>query len=244
MTASPYDVIADWYDAWLGPDSPRDDPFFPSVEALMGPIGGQRVCDLACGQGWVARHLTDLGGRVVGIDLSTKLLAIARRHEESVPRGITYLQADAQHLNALADGVFDGVVCHMSLMDIPELNPTLGHVARLLRLDGWFIFSILHPCFNPAESGELTSSAGIVRTVRGYFTEGFWRSASRTGPPGKVGAYHRTLTTYLDALADAGLTLERVREPCASGIHAERRPVWAEVPAVLVARCRKGSSPI
>jgi hypothetical protein len=54
-----------------------------------------------------------------------------------------------------------------------------------------------------------------------------------------VGSYHRTLSTYVDALHEAGLMLERVREPRFTGSHAERRPIWAEVPATVVARCRK-----
>jgi hypothetical protein len=85
----------------------------------------------------------------------------------------------------------------------------------------------------------METPAGVVRTVSGYFDEGFWRSDARTGPPGKVGAYHRTLSTYVNALTDAGLTLERVCEPRATSTFAERRPVWAQVPAVLVVRCTK-----
>jgi hypothetical protein len=64
-----------------------------------------------------------------------------------------------------------------------------------------------------------------------------------------VGAYHRTLATYVNALADAGLALERLAEPhptSAVGADAqapafEVRPVWREVPAVLVARARRSS---
>jgi hypothetical protein len=89
---------------------------------------------------------------------------------------------------------------------------------------------------------------GTVRTVGRYFVEGYWRSDTRPGPPGKVGEYHRTLSTYVNALTDAGLTLERVSEPCATGGLADApslsgvtRPVWKEVPAVLVARGRKGA---
>ncbi len=239
MTVRTYDDIAAWYDRWVGTRSMREDPFFPAVEALMGDVAGRRICDLACGQGRVARHLADLGASVVGLDRSAKLLALARRNEEAVPRGIEYFQADARSLDGVADGTFDGVICFMALMDIPDLAPTLSSVARILRPGGWFAFAIIHPCYNPAQSGEMGSPEGVVRTVRGYFREGYWRSDTRTGPPGKVGAYHRTLSTYINALTDAGLMLERVSEPRATGDFAERRPVWAEVPAVLIAGCRK-----
>jgi len=239
VVVSVYDDIADWYDSWLGTSCVREDPFWPAAEALMGDLVGRRVCDLACGQGRVARQLADLGASVVAVDLSAKLLEIARRHEAAQPRGIAYRQADARHLDGFADGAFDGVVCFMALMDIPDLEPTLRSVARILRSGGWFVFAILHPCYNTERSGELLSPTGLVGTVGGYFAEGYWRSDTRTGPPGKVGAYHRTLSTYVTALADVGLALERLSEPRATASVAQRRPVWAEVPAVLVARCRK-----
>ncbi len=249
MTVSTYDDIAEWYDNWVGAHAMREDAFFPAVEALMGEVAGRRICDLACGQGRVARHLADRGAFVVGIDLSAKLLAIARRQEEAAPRGIDYRHADARGLDGVADGAFDGVVCHMALMDISDLAQTLCSVARILRPGGWFVFSILHPCYHTARSGELASPEGTVRTVGRYFVEGYWRSDTRTGPPGKVGAYHRTLSAYINALTDAGLTLERVSEPCATGDVADTpamagisRQVWAEVPAVLVARCGKGAA--
>jgi 2-polyprenyl-3-methyl-5-hydroxy-6-metoxy-1,4-benzoquinol methylase len=129
---STYDEIAEWYDHWVGTHSMREDPFFPAVEAFIGEVAGQRVCDLACGQGRVARYLADLGARVVGVDLEAVLLAIARRHEETEPRGIEYLQAVARSLAGEALGLFDGVVCCMALMDIPDLAPTLHSVARML----------------------------------------------------------------------------------------------------------------
>ncbi|GCE21030.1 class I SAM-dependent methyltransferase [Dictyobacter kobayashii] len=94
-----YDDIAEWYDQWIGAHAMREDPFFSALEALMGEVSGQRICDLACGQGRAARHLAELGAHVVGVDLSVKLLAIARHHEEVEPRGIEYMQADARSLD-------------------------------------------------------------------------------------------------------------------------------------------------
>ena len=246
MPVKTYDDIAEWYDAWVGTHSMHEDAFFPAVATLMGEVAGRRICDLACGQGRVARHLADLGACVIGIDLSAKLLAIARRYEESEPRGIKYVQADACNLDYRALGLFDGVVCFMALMDIPDLAPTLHSVACMLRPGGWFVFAILHPCFHTSQSGEMETPQGVVRTIGSYFEEGYWRSDSRPGPPGKVGAYHRTLSTYLNALTDAGLQLVRLSEPQATSAVVDSpslsglsRPVWTQVPAILVVSCRK-----
>jgi 2-polyprenyl-3-methyl-5-hydroxy-6-metoxy-1,4-benzoquinol methylase len=66
---SAYDEIADWYDAWAGSGTPYYDAPFQAVEALMGSVAGRRVCDLACGQGRVARYLADRGASIVGVDI-------------------------------------------------------------------------------------------------------------------------------------------------------------------------------
>lgn len=82
----------------------------------------------------MARYLADRGARVVGIDLSGKLLAIARRYGQAAPRGVTYLRDNAQALHAVRDAAFDGVICHMALMDIPtSLRPFRPPVASLDR---------------------------------------------------------------------------------------------------------------
>lgn len=181
------------------------------------------------------------------------MLEIARRYEAAELRRITYLHADVPTAEDVERAIltgsgateavpFDGVVCYMALMDVPHLEPALQTVSRILRPGGWFVFSILHPCYNPARSGEYMTPQGIVRTVAGYFTQGYWRSDTRPGPPGKVGSYHRTLSTYVNALTEAGLTIEAFAEPRLTGRHAERRPVWAEVPGALAVRCRRAVS--
>ena len=131
-----YDDIAEWYDQWVGTYPMHKDPFFAAVEVLMGDVSGRHICDLACGQGRVSRYLADCGAHVVGIDLSMKLLEIARLYEDEFPRGIKYVHADAQNLESENVGTFDGVICSMALMDIPNLTPSLKSVARILHPDG------------------------------------------------------------------------------------------------------------
>ncbi len=150
----------------------------------------------------------------MGVDLSAKMLGFARQYEDAEPLGIVYLQDNAHTLTTLEDAAFDGVLCNMALTDIPDLSATFHSVKRILRPPGWFIFSLTHPCFLTPSSGWLTEAGGTThRTVRGYFDEKFWFSDNLYGVRGKVGAYHRTLSTYINTLAEAGLLLERLIEP-------------------------------
>jgi len=219
MTAA-YDAIAEWYDrtirerALLANDTVINSAFF----ALLGDIAEQRICDLACGQGNLARQVAQRGAQVVGVDVSQKLLDIARCDEQAEPLGIRYYHGDAQALPTLSEEPFDGVYCNMALMDIPDLAATLHGVARLLHPGGWFIAAITHPCFQ-------------IPPGQSYFQEGFWRSDNPNGVRGQVGANHRTLATYLNALASVGLLLEQTAEPALSD---------RVTPPVLLIRCRKG----
>jgi SAM-dependent methyltransferase len=172
---------------------------------------------------------------LVGVDLSERLLAIARQYEAAEPLGVRYVRDDARSLRGVADASFDGVTCSLALMDIPDLPAVLATVYRILIPGGWFAFSITHPCFQIPRTGTANGDGGGAVLLGGYFAEGFWRSDYPEGVRGKVGAYHRTLSTYLNALSVASLILERVIEPPPSVPATAEQPV----PKFLLARCRK-----
>ena len=222
---SPYDELADAYHS-VDPDGVGlTDATFND---LVGKVKGLRLVAVACGQGRDARRLADLGAVVVGVDASNPLLEHARDLELRRPRGIKYVHGDAQDLRDLGDAEFDGAVCHMALMDIPELEPTLRSVARVLVPGGWFVASIVHPCYKTPADGELIDHVdGTTRRIVGrYFDEGAYHSATRWEVLPRV-AYHRTLSTYLNTLVGCGLAVERVVEPVGE------RPVWRAVPGLL-----------
>ncbi len=234
MTTTPYDPIADWYDrhmraAWA---TQWFEQLRTVLMALMGDIRDKDICDLACGQGTVSRWLAKTGAaNVVAVDISRRLLAMAEREEQASPLGITYLERDAQRLT-LAENSFDGVLCTFALADIEKVEACIAGVHSVLRPNGWFVFVITHPCFEAPGSEWL----GPDRLVRNYFQEGFWRSDNPNGVRGKAGAYHRTLGTYINVVAEAGFVVERVIEPQGP---AGMSPDTNQVPAFLAVRCTK-----
>jgi ubiquinone/menaquinone biosynthesis C-methylase UbiE len=202
MSRAAYDEIADWYDEALGspPFGPFHDFAISVVLDLVGEVAGQRVCDLACGQGVVSRKLAERGAYVSGVDVSEKMLGIARRYEREEPPAIEYLLDDARTLDRVKGATFDGVVCNMALMDIADVAACLGSVSRVLRPEGWFVFSITHPCFPiPSIGWGQRVDAEMEREIPNYFAEGFWRRDNPTGVRGRVGSHHRTLGTYVNA---------------------------------------------
>ena len=212
-----YDEVADAYSRALDPEGAG--LVDPVLTELVGDVAGREVLSLACGQGQDARLLAHLGAAVTGVDVSEEMLRHARRHEADGRSGITYVQGDAQDLGTFADRSFDGVVCHMALMDIPGLAATIGSVARVLRQEGWFVFSIVHPCYG-----------GHVAIVTGYLVDHRYR---KRVPPDwlPTHAYHRPLGAYVDELTRVGLRIERVVE-----VHHPAADA-SGVPGLLYARC-------
>lgn len=230
--------LAPWYDGLLR--SGRGPHAFATEVTLRlaGDVQGREVLDIGCGQGIASRALARAGARVTATDVTPEMLDAARAHEAAGPLGIHYVLADAQRLDGLADAAFDVVTCQLALMDIPDLDATLAAVARVLRPGGVFVASVGHPCFLAPFASTVPGPGGEPgRLVTRYLTEGFWRSDNPEGIR-RVGNHHRTVATYLTALVAAGLALEALEEPRATGAFAAEQPVYTEVPMLLAMRAR------
>ena len=232
-----YDEVADWYDAVVREGTIVQDAAIATITRLAGDVAGRRVLDLACGQGIVARAMAQRGASVLGVDISEKLLDLARREETALPLGIEFRDLNAEDLTQLPDGSFDGVVCNMALMDIADLAAVFRGVSRTLRSGGWFVFSIMHPCFQTPNSRWHVSERGEPgRLVSDYFNESLWYSADSVGMRSRVGAHHRMLSTYLNEMVLAGFQMEACDEPYISREHGMTEPAYDLAPALLCVR--------
>jgi ubiquinone/menaquinone biosynthesis C-methylase UbiE len=91
---------------------------------------GQRVLDVACGTGVVAREVADRFGpdvTVAGIDLNEAMLTVARRLRPD----IEWRQGDVAAL-PFPDGSFDVVLCQAGLMFFPDARQALSEMARVV----------------------------------------------------------------------------------------------------------------
>jgi SAM-dependent methyltransferase len=229
-----YDAFAEFYEQFA-PDR-YDDPAMAALLSLIGDVTDLRLLDLACGHGRLTRELARRGARVVGVDISAALLDLARAYEAERPLGIAYLHADAASAEALEGQTFDGVTCSFALGDIDDLDGAISTVMRVLRLGGFFAFSLLHPCLPGWESKQASPSWS---PERGYYAEGWWRAPGPAhGLRPRVGANHRMLSTYLNTFARHHLVLEASVEPLPPSDWLADAPGVGPVPVYLVARYR------
>jgi SAM-dependent methyltransferase len=106
----------------------------PQVAAAARIAAGDRVLDVGCGTGVLARAAADrvaADGQVTGLDLNEGMLAVARRLRPK----IDWRQGDATSL-PFADESFDVVVSQFALMYFPDRTAALKEMVRVLRPGG------------------------------------------------------------------------------------------------------------
>ena len=215
------------------------------VVKTLGDVKGLQICDLACGEGHLARRLAERGGNVTGVDVSEGILEQAKQ-QMPTSLDLHYVQDDAQTLATFLEQSFDIVVSNLALMDIPDFESVFDSCFRVLKPGGTFVFSVLHPCFEtPFDADhppiETSRSGGFLACrVSRYLEEGYWTSGGE-GVRGRVGAYHRTLSSYLNALLASGFQLSAVHEPTLpAGDYGSTEEQWlSRLPRGLVLKSRK-----
>ena len=112
----------------------------PSLMGLVGDLSEQRVVDLACGEGYYTRQYADRGAqRVLGVDLSPRMIELARQQEAASPCGAAYRVADVTLLDVTSPELsetFDLAAAAYLLNYAPdrqELSAMCRSVAWLLR---------------------------------------------------------------------------------------------------------------
>ncbi|QJD86910.1 class I SAM-dependent methyltransferase [Cohnella herbarum] len=183
-------------------------------KALLPELRNKDVLDLGCGFGWHCRYMREQGARsVVGVDISEKMLRQAREHSEDP--AISYVQLPIEDI-AFDHSRFDVVISSLAFHYLESVESIFRKIHDNLRPGGRFIFSVEHPIFTSRNEQDWHYDAEGNRMhwpVDHYQSQGI---RSTTFLTDNVIKYHRTISTYFNALIDAGFTIKAVKEPMPS----------------------------
>ena len=155
MADSPeYNQIADQYIKNTSGRIDREEILIPSAEFYLGGIEGKEILDLACGDGYFARHFKKrLAKRVVGADISIEMIDRAKKQENLGSPEILYHVVDVSRMKPLGkfDYVFAGFLLHYS-KSASELEAMAKAIFDQLKIDGKFVAFNENP-YSPIQKG-------------------------------------------------------------------------------------------
>ena len=194
-------------------------PFFVSQ---LPDLRGKTILDAGCGEGRSSRAIAQRDSNIIGVDISTSMLELARSEEAQHPKGIEYIEGSCHALDAIESKSIDVVTSYMSLMDMPDLDQVIHEFARVLKPQGKIFIMVRHPCFfTPGFSiypSRTAQRAGV--TVSGYFkNDAYIDRFSFSESPNtqfEVIRFPYTLTRYMASLSNSGFILKDLKEPIPS----------------------------
>ena len=215
----------------------------------------QHILDIACGNGLTSRRLAGLGAQVTAFDFSENLIERARVRSAPLLSRISYqvmdATDDAQLLKNLQSAApFDAALSNMALFDMPEIEPLFKALRRLLKPNGIFVFSLMHPAFNnPSaalmaeewDDGEIHTryAVKVSRYINQFLSEGL---ALRNQPKPQL-YFHRPIKNYMNVAFQNGFVLDGFDEHAFPPDHPQAAPLgwggkFSEIPPVLLMRFR------
>jgi SAM-dependent methyltransferase len=129
--------------------------------AAIATAPGERVLDVGCGAGQLALDLAARGASVLAVDLSTRLLGVARERAGGAA-GVEFVRADAQ-THPFEPGAFDAVVSRTGVMFFDDPPAAFAGFARALRPGGRLVVMVWQPL---AENEWMRTLAALLAPGR------------------------------------------------------------------------------
>jgi ubiquinone/menaquinone biosynthesis C-methylase UbiE len=212
---------------------------WPAMRALLPDLRGMTIADLGCGYGWFCRWACEQGAaHVLGLDVSGRMLARAKTMTSNA--GITYTQADLEHLD-LPQQSFDLAYSSLALHYIADLGGLLATISRALKPGGHLVFSVEHPIYTAPSRPQWTESTSGQKTwpLDRYLAEGPRTTDWITSG---IVKQHRTIGTTLNLLIGLGFKVTHVEEWGPTDAQIAEHPDWAEArerPMFLLVAARR-----
>ena len=205
MTAY-YDSVANEYEDILELPIAKyiKEYFFPTI---LGDITSKSILDFGCGEGIYTRKFKQMGaGRVVGIDISEKLIEKAKLKESQEQLGIEYIVSDGTGLDKIDtfDLVASAYVINLAQNKENLLDMCCSIFANL-KLGGRFV-SILTNLEQHPDTYHVWEKYGLIKTISEPLREGTPITYTSVSNGIKLYDYYHSRATYEWAFKTAGFT--------------------------------------
>ena len=200
-----YEKLAERYAALI--DTKPHNAYYerPATLSLLPGVRGKRVLDAGCGPGAYTEILLNRGAKVVGIDISPKMLKLARAR---VGDKAEFHHADmARPMRFLKSKSFDIIVSPLVISYVHDISSLFKEFYRLLKNPGVLVFSDGHPFGDYLFFKKRRQANDYFDTeLVGCFWRGF---GIRVFVPG----YRRPLNALINPLIEANFMIDRIVEP-------------------------------
>ncbi|WPC41165.1 class I SAM-dependent methyltransferase [Clostridium sp. JS66] len=213
----------------------------PALFSQCPDLKGKKVLDLGCGYGENCILFKKRGtDRVVGIDISEKMLSVAKA--KNTGDNITYIQMCMENIGILQEH-FDVVFSSLAMHYIKDFSSLCKNVFKLLNTGGYFIFSQENPintCFTNGNRWTKDENGNVIfANISNYSVDG--ERKSKWFVDGVI-KYHRTFSSIINSLVEAGFMIEKMCEPVPDIETIKKYPKYAKdihKPDFLIIRAKK-----
>ena len=212
--------VADWYNDLLEKEagSYQKTLILPNLLRLLAIKKNETILDLGCGQGFFSREFAKAGAKIIGVDLSPELIAIAQKNSL---KNAAYHIGSAEDLNFIKNNTLDKIVMILSIQNIDNVHKVFQECRRILKPNGKLFIAMNHPAFRiPKQSdwGYDEKNKIQYRRVDKYMSEK--KLTILMNPSAKFRqvkeqytvSFHRPLQFYFKLLGNNGFGVTRLEE--------------------------------
>lgn len=207
--------VSKWYGSIVGEKGHfyHQTLIIPQTLKLLDLKSGDRLLDVACGQGVLARRLPE-SVKYVGLDASKNMVDEAKNLD--VNKSHRYLVADATKSFGLKE-TFNKAAIILALQNIKEPGKTIQYISEVIDKHGKLVIVLNHPCFRiPRQSSweEDKTKKMQYRRINRYMTP---IEIPINAHPGEedsplTWSFHHPIEDYANYLFGNGFLIEKIEE--------------------------------
>jgi len=223
-----FDIESNWNDMAKAYEDFTENPQsysykieWPCIKNMLPHMENKNILDLGGGTGRFASLLSEYNPEsITVVDISEKMLSIGRQKTDKIKSKIEFVKADICDLKEFQNNAYDFIFSSTTFHYLENLETIFSNISRLLKSGSKAIISTMHPVYTaqyPIADGENFPTEGdwevryMDKRKRSYIQP--WIEFNPEIENYLSASYHHTMSDYINAIHNAGLTVERLEEP-------------------------------